>query len=142
VTPWVRLDDSVHSHRKVRRAGLEATGLWAMALSYSGFYLTDGFVDDDWITQAVPHPLKRQKLVEKLVKAGLFKRFVQGEIDYVNDRHGTLVQVGPYADPGYLIHDFLQHNPSRDEVEQRRKRERQKKRGQREMSPGDTGGTP
>ena len=42
---WAKIDDRLHSHTKVRKAGLEAMGLWVLCLSHCAAQLTDGFVD-------------------------------------------------------------------------------------------------
>jgi hypothetical protein len=93
--PWARVDDTAHEHRKFKRAGLEATGLYYMALSYCARYLTDGRVDFDWLEERVPSKGKRDKLLDTLVENGLF------------EPNGV----------GYVIHDYLEVNPSRSEVE-------------------------
>lgn len=97
--PWVKFDDQAESHRKFRRAGLDATGLYFLASSYCARYLTDGHVDHDWLEEKVPNKAKRDKLLRALVDNGLF------------DKNGT----------GYVVHDYLDHNPSREEYEQQRK---------------------
>lgn len=115
--PWGKIDDSAHEHRKFRRAGLEATGLYWMAVSYSARYLTDGRVHGDWLEARVPHPKKRVHLLHVLVEHELF------------EENGS----------GYVIHDYLDHNPSKQEVLDRREKQAEKKRKQR-MSPGDRPG--
>jgi hypothetical protein len=91
--PWGRLDDSFDAHRKVRRAGLEATGLHARALSYCAGALTDGHVDPEWLEERAGR--RAGKLGELLVVAGLWE---------------------PNCD-GFVIHDYLEYNPSREKVE-------------------------
>lgn len=49
--PWVRLDDSIDTHRKIRRAGNEASGVWMRSLCYSAGALTDGHVDPEWLAE-------------------------------------------------------------------------------------------
>ena len=139
MTPWVRLDDSFESHRKRRRAGHEAIGLWAGALAYAGRYLTNGHIDTDWLEAEVPSAAKRRKLVGKLMAVGLLELLPNGQVARLVDRRGELVEVGPVPEDSYLIHDYLQFNPSRKEVEERREKERLKKIEQR-MSRGDSTG--
>lgn len=107
--PWARIDDSAHHHRKFKRAGLEATGLYWLAVAYAAGYLTDGRVDTDWLEERVPSPSKRTKLLEVLVDNGLF------------EPNGS----------GYLIHDYLEFNPSRDQVLKRREKDTERKRTER-----------
>lgn len=47
--PWFKVDDKLHSHRKVRKAGKSAMGLWVLAGSYCMDNDTDGFVPADVI---------------------------------------------------------------------------------------------
>ncbi len=98
--PWARCDDTAHEHRKFKRAGLEATGLYYMALSYCARYLTDGHVDQHWLEERVPQASRRRKLLQQLVDNGLFE--VNGD--------------------GYYVHDYLELNPSRAEVEELREK--------------------
>lgn len=115
--PWAKCDDTAHEHRKFKRAGLEATGLYWMAVSYCARYLTDGHVDHHWIEERVPQRSRREKLLAALVDNRLFE--VNGD--------------------GYFVHDYHDYNPSAERVREKRRRELEKKRNQR-MSPGDSGG--
>jgi hypothetical protein len=44
--PWFKVDDGLHAHRKVARAGIDAMGLWVVAGSWCADQLTDGFIPD------------------------------------------------------------------------------------------------
>lgn len=66
---WFNADDKMHGHPKVRRAGLEAIGLWTVCGTYCTDYLTDGLVPA-WYIQSWP---KGKQLAERLVKAGLWE---------------------------------------------------------------------
>jgi hypothetical protein len=105
--PWGRLDDSFDSHRKVRRAGLEAIGLHARALSYCAGALTDGHVDPEWLEERAGK--RGEKLSELLVTAELWT---------------------PNTD-GFVIHDYLEYNPSRADVLARRAADSKRKAGGR-----------
>lgn len=54
--PWFKVDDKLHDHRKARKAGKAAMGVWVLAGSWSMDNLTDGFVPEDvlsrWGTKA------------------------------------------------------------------------------------------
>lgn len=100
---WGRLDDSFDQHRKVRKAGLEATGLHARAMAYCAGALTDGHIDPEWLTERAGR--RAQKLAEQLVSVGLWE---------------------PNSD-GYVIHDYLDYNPSREQVLAKRQRESERK---------------
>lgn len=89
---YVLLDDSFCDHRKVRRAGNEACGVFVRSISYSARDLTDGFVDREWLAERAGRSTKR--LSGLLVTSGLWE---------------------PQED-GWVIHDYLEWNRSRAEV--------------------------
>jgi hypothetical protein len=101
--PWAKLSDDFHAHRAIRRVGLEGAGLFAMSLSYCAKYLTDGFVDDEWMADAVPNARKREALLKRLVEVGLFER----------------------SEGGFSISSYLENNPSRAEAEAKRAAQRE-----------------
>lgn len=102
--PWVRLDDNLDSHRKVRRAGNEAFGVWTRSLCYSAGALTDGHVDPEWLQERVGSKAV-SRMAELLVVSGLWE---------------------PNSD-GWVIHDYLDHNPTRASVLAKRKTDAQRK---------------
>jgi hypothetical protein len=90
---WAKIDDRLHSHWKVAEAGVEAMGLWVLALSWSRAQRTNGYVPI-----AVARKLGGRmatKHTANLVKARLWIE-VEG---------------------GYSFHDFLNYNPSGEEDE-------------------------
>jgi hypothetical protein len=94
--PFVFLDDEFHSNPKVLQAGLEGAGLYARALSYCGAYLTNGFVPQAWAEAAVGR--KGDRLLALLEQIGLWNA----------------------CPGGYEIPDYLEFNPSREDVKKRR----------------------
>jgi hypothetical protein len=104
---WVKLDDGFADHPKVAQAGPLAGWLYVKALVYCGRYLTDGFIPRavalglvDWDTWGVQtdKPVLNAKLARALVELGLWEE-----------------EAG-----GYRVHDYLDCNPSADEVRARR----------------------
>lgn len=65
---WFNADDKMHSHPKMRTAGLEAMGLWLLAGTYCTDYLTDGHVPN-WFIDSWPGG---QALAQKLVTTRLW----------------------------------------------------------------------
>lgn len=65
---WFNADDKMHSHPKMRAAGLEAMGLWLLAGTYCTDYLTDGQVPH-WFIDSWPGG---QALAQKLVATRLW----------------------------------------------------------------------
>lgn len=117
---WARFDDAMAEHRKTRKTlragglrGLAAFGLHALGILHSSRYLTDGQVDVDF-TEDV-YELGRVKPKDRdlpvvLVEAGLWL---------------------PGQDGAWTVHDYLEYNPSRSQVETRRAKEAARKAAQR-----------
>lgn len=104
--PHFRVDDMYHSHPKARRAGLAAIGLWTLCGSYGMSYKTDGFVPE-WFAHSFP---QGRKLAANLLSVGLWEKgFREGE-------------------PGYIFHDWLDWQPSAEEIERDRERQRERSR--------------
>lgn len=89
---WVALDDGFFANPKILEVGHAGAGLYAMALSYCGKYLTDGFVPAGWLNG---HP---KALASKLTTAKLWAE-VEG---------------------GFQIEDYADHNPTKQQVEERK----------------------
>ena len=101
---YVQLANGFYLNRKVRRLRRtvpSAIGAFVVMLSYCGDNLTDGYVDDD------------------------SAEFV---LDITVQELDALQQVGliESVDGGYVIHDYLEHNRSRQQVMAKRKRERER----------------
>jgi hypothetical protein len=97
---WIKVDDHFADHPKVMALGpdrLPGLGLWQVAASYCARYLTDGFVPAAHVKAHAP-----RKLVNRLVAVGLFD-VVEG---------------------GYVLHDWLRYNPSRQQVEEAQAKKR------------------
>lgn len=97
---WFKVDDTLHSHKKAMRAGIEAMGLWVLAGSWAADQLTNGWVPDyavmRWASNAA-------ELAERLVSAGFW---VQGEHD---------------GETGWWFHQWDERQPTKQEVMARRK---------------------
>lgn len=95
---WVKLDDHFPRHPKI--VGLDIRAKWAFieVLCYCAEYLTDG---------RVPAGVISDKDAEPLLSNGLLEP----------DPHGT-----------YLVHDYLEYNPPRAEVEGSRDAARERMR--------------
>jgi hypothetical protein len=96
---WAKLDDRFYGHPKVLAAvtrDVASIALHALALSYSADYELDGRVPRQFAVQAV------------------------GE--RADDLAGILVDVGLWLEngEGWEIHDFLDYNPSKVELEKKR----------------------
>lgn len=101
---YVQLANGFYLNRKVRRLRRtmpSAISAFVIMLSYCGDNLTDGYVDDD--TAEFVLDITVQEL-DALQQAGLIET----------------------VDGGYVIHDYLEHNRSRQQVMAKRKRERER----------------
>ncbi|MFE7315643.1 hypothetical protein ACFU7T_21565 [Streptomyces sp. NPDC057555] len=116
---WAKLDDGFHSHPKVRKAGNAAVGLFARLLSYAGQHMTNGIV-----VGALARDYGTAPQLRKLTAVGLLHEHGHG--------CGTCVQ----PDPGdYVVHDFLDSNPSRAQIKQARDKDARRKRSERNREP-------
>jgi hypothetical protein len=99
---WVRLDDTFPEHPKVIGLTDAAFRAHVVGLCYCGRYLTDGHIP----TGAL-RTIGTRKAARELEEAGVWKR----------------------TDHGWVVRDFLDYNPSKEEVETQR--ERRKEAGRR-----------
>lgn len=94
---WFRVDDSADFHPKIVAAGNPAVGLWTRAGAYTSRVLSDGFVPLD-----IARAMGTRGQIQRLVDVGLWLPVLDGE-------------------GGFVFHEFTQRNPTRDQVEQRRR---------------------
>lgn len=72
---WGKVDDRLYAHPKVLRAWHSyraSLGLWVLALSHSGAYLTDGHVGDAFVRGVLGGATERRRSVSALVDSGLW----------------------------------------------------------------------
>lgn len=111
--PWFSIDDGFYDHPKVRKAGNAAAGLFCRLGAYSAKHLTDGVVEG-----VTARGLGTAAQLRKLVDVGLL---------HTEGHHCTRC-VTPEAG-GYVLHDYLDYNRSRKQIESAREsgRKRQQK---------------
>lgn len=115
---WAKLDDRFHSHPKalqVWERDPAALGLYALALSWAADHKTDGLLPTEWINRQVPVQRDRDRLLATLQEAKLLES--NGE--------------------GWLIHDYLDYNPSRAEEQAKREADAERQRRHRKRDSGD-----
>jgi len=141
---WARLDDLFDDNRKVKRTFRRcptAIAVYVMAITYCARHATDGVVDIDWLEERLPAPEARADVLAALTAGGLFEHLPAGDTRTVEVEARTKhagahsVQLGPLPEDAYLVHDFLDYNPSSVEVEARRAADAQRKRQTREERP-------
>jgi hypothetical protein len=102
---WVKLDDKFTGHTKVLAAGPEAAWLHIEGLCYCAQQETDGVILNAALAKLTQYSKpKAAKLADRLVEVGLW------------ERNGT----------GYAIHDYLEYNPSKASLEEKRKAARER----------------
>ena len=116
--PWVRLDEEFPDHPKVVTAGPLAGWLHVCALAYCNRHLTDGFVPRAQVG----------RLVNWTGILDVEARDASSDVSDVPDVDpyvlaNRLVGLGIWEQRqgGFAIHDFLDYQPSRAEIEAQRK---------------------
>jgi len=101
---WVKIDDKFPRHRRLRSLGRDIPSKWlhTVALCFCAEHLTDGMIEEYDLEQIIgdadmPKATGR-RCVPKLVAAGLWEE----------------------VDGGYQIRDFLDYNPSSEDVKAKR----------------------
>jgi hypothetical protein len=94
--PWIRLEDTFTEHPKVLEVGQRAAWVHVRAISYCSVHLTDGHLSPA-VARAVG---ATTSIAEALVEARLWEK---------------------NGDGGYLIHDYLEYQPSKAHVEEQRR---------------------
>ena len=92
---WLKIDDRVRTHPKIVEAGPVAAWFWFCGICYCREHLTDGLIADKMLPTLVPGVPSWKRPADVLVAAGLWHR----------------------EERGYRVHDFLEWNPSRAEIE-------------------------
>lgn len=115
---WSRFDDRATDSLKVRRAGTNAIALWFAAVNFCNQHHTDGVVERDMLTE-VWRPIGEAFDHETAARACL--------------AHG-LFELLPSGD--FLVHDFLDYNPSRADAKAAQKAAAERARRYRERKTG------
>ena len=104
---WFKVDDGLHCHPKAMAAGTPALGLWVRCGSYAAQHLTEGF-----IPRGIAEMYGTKQMAKALVDSGLWRE----------------------AESGYQMHDWLDRNPTRDDVEAQREAAAERQRRARERA--------
>ncbi|MFJ4799180.1 hypothetical protein [Kitasatospora purpeofusca] len=99
--PWFKIDDGFHCHPKVLAAGTPAVGLYVRCGSWAAQQTSEGI-----IPKAIARMYGTARMIKALVDAGLWHG------------PGHDCESCPELDANsYVIHQYLDRNPSRVEVE-------------------------
>lgn len=118
--PWMPLDAGYFHNPKARAAGKNGRALHLASSCWSVAHMTDGKILPTDIALLCVEAEVPKSTVATLVAVGLWEPLPEGE--------------------GWLIHDFLVHNKSRNQIEKQRSDWAEKKARQRGESPRDTQG--
>lgn len=102
---WLRIDDRVRTHPKVVKAGPAAAWLWFCGICYCREHLTDGLIPKVMLNTLAPGLTSTKACAKRLVEVGLW----HDGSEY------------------YEVHDFLDWNPKRDDIEASREWDRRRK---------------
>jgi hypothetical protein len=95
--PWIRLDDQFPDHPKVIAAGPMAAWLYVCGIGYCNRLLTDGLIPKGQVRKLADVD-EAMALAARLVEVGLWEE----------------------VESGYRIHDFLDYQPSAEQVKAER----------------------
>lgn len=144
--PFGRVDDGFEGHPKRELVSLAADGLLMNAVSRACRHLTDGFVTEAWVRRQLEREPRRRRpeILRELLEHELLEVLsADHSVTVLAPRlvgvrkHARSVTVGPHPEPGYVIHDFLDYNPAKADVDERRATERDKKAEQRAKARQD-----
>src|SRR5689334_20640489 len=107
---WIKLDDRAPRHPKIAALTDRAFRWWMLGLCYASEFLTNGVLPPVFWKQA-PAPTRKELTTGKL---------------------------WDWNDPNFHIHDYLEHQQSRETVEKERRRNRDRRRSDRRDTNGRT----
>lgn len=114
---WGRFDDRARENLKVRRAGTEAFALWTAAILWCCEHATDGRVPKELL------PDVWRPIGESFDHAAVARVCVENRL-FVDDGDA------------YLVHDFLEFNPSKAEQEDKKRKAAERARRHRKRKAG------
>ena len=127
---WVKIDDQFADHPKIKQVGAIGLAIQVAALCYCAKYLTDGFLSfsvADSLIRSVLSPITESDgmIITIEVSSNMWGQNAE-EYNWKK----LMVEAGLWeisdGKDGFILHDYLEYNPSRDSV--LRKREEDKKR--------------
>ena len=131
---WVRVSDDFYDHERFADVGPLGIAVWIVGLAYCNRNLTDGRI-----------PKRAALRLMHIEGLGVYEGSYAGRDAGVNDGIAELTDAGLWAEDGrdYVIRDYLDYQPSRDEVEEQRRksaaRQAQYKRRKRSEGAGQDG---
>lgn len=129
MSPYARIDDRLYDNQKAEATTANALGHLLLSLSYAGRHTTDGALPEHFVRRHLRTRRGGKRAVDELVDRGWLHR--AGELC---DRCLAALRTAGANPPaeGFYIHDYLDHNHSRAQIESRRKSDRSRQAGHRE----------
>lgn len=115
---WARIDDNFFANPKIRKAGPEATMLYLASLTYCNQQLTDGFIPEEMLPILCLYAfIDPSKTLAPASGSSASKSLAPASI---------LLEIGLWhvVEGGYEIHDYMDFNASKQEIDQERQRKR------------------
>lgn len=116
--PWARFDDRLHTNRKIMQIDNDAMAIWVCSVTYCNENLTDGFLTERDADRLLALRIAPRDAIEQLLAISLWER----------------------APGGYRVHDYLDYNPSKEEVEADRENTRKRQEKHRGKSGREESG--
>jgi len=104
---WVRIDDKFTEHPKLVQAGPLGVAMQIAALCYANRHLTDGELPANIVARFMPTVCYDPETGEEITWRDVADRLVE-------------IGIWHKTDGGYLIHDYLEYQPSKADVEAER----------------------
>lgn len=118
---WFALDDGFDTHPKVRKAGNAAVGLFVRLGVHATKHLTEGHLDGD-----IVRAYGTAATIRKLTTVGM-----------LHEHAHTCPRCPQPAEGGYYIHDYLDYNKSREQIEAAREAARKRQQRGRDAARRD-----
>lgn len=117
--PWVRFDDQYPIHRKVAGLTDAAFRLHSAAIFWCARNGTDGFVPEEDLDQVCAQVRDPSRFAAECVRRRAWHQAA----------HGCKSEMCPEPrdEPGWVIHDYLEYQPTKDETEAAQKKQQEQK---------------
>lgn len=129
--PWVRFDDQATIHRKLTGLSDAAFRLHFSAIFWCARNLTDGSVPEEDLDDVCARVRTPTRFVSELLKRGLWHE-AGNECDSPDCPAHPDNAVTNGVTPGWVIHDYLEYQPSKERVMQERESNAERQRKWRE----------
>jgi len=119
---WAKIDDEILDNPKIAQAGLFGFAFHVAAITWCCRNLTDGFIPYARVASFFDVSAAKTEWISKAgLPSGVEDRLWREVMDIQLEADAFakhLVEIGLWdkVDGGYQIHDFLEYNPSREEV--------------------------